>query len=337
MTKKSLFSWIFYAFLTFVSFYFSGFIGIISLIISLLLYAHIFYVLHLVWKKIRRLPHTFYKDFLLRFFSRLAFLLTLIFLLFWGFCYYENEINPAVMPFYTLTDGEKTIYFQTMIHIGREDFYKEIEKNIREKKEDGAVLFYEGVKAWTKENMEKFDSALGVEFSRDLYENFSKLYGVTFQDNENFLGIVNNYDFNIDLSIDEIMTLYEEEVKNTQENIPEEVIDVNELLVDELAKINDRQLKVLVYINQAIMNTMIKNEDIQKNLLDSFWNTALFEVILHKRNALLAESIEKSKNEKIFITYGLLHFKWVLKLLQEKNPAWYIKEVQYLYPLSTKH
>jgi len=51
------------------------------------------------------------------------------------------------MPFYTLTDGEKTIYFQTMIHIGREDFYKEIEKNIREKKEDGAVLFYEGVKA----------------------------------------------------------------------------------------------------------------------------------------------------------------------------------------------
>jgi len=118
--------------------------------------------------------------------------------------------------------------------------------------------------------MEKFDSALGVEFSPDLYENFSKLYGVTFQDNENFLGIVNNYDFNIDLSIDEIMTLYEEEVKNTQENIPEEVIDVNELLVDELAKINDRQLKVLVYINQAIMNTMIKNEDIQKNLLDSF-------------------------------------------------------------------
>jgi hypothetical protein len=57
--------------------------------------------------------------------------------------------------------------------------------------------------------MKKFDEALGINFTPTLYENFSRLYGLTFQDNNYFLELVNNYDFNIDLSIDEIIKFYE--------------------------------------------------------------------------------------------------------------------------------
>ena len=74
-----------------------------------------------------------------------------------------------------------------MVHIGRADFYKQVQENLKEKKKAGAVLFYEGVKPGTKENMEKFDAAIGIKFSKELYKNFSKLYGVTFQDNQDLL------------------------------------------------------------------------------------------------------------------------------------------------------
>jgi hypothetical protein len=50
------------------------------------------------------------------------------------------------MPFYTINNGKKTIKFQAMIHIGTVNFYKSVQKNIRESKKNGYVLFFEGVK-----------------------------------------------------------------------------------------------------------------------------------------------------------------------------------------------
>jgi hypothetical protein len=33
------------------------------------------------------------------------------------------------------------------------------------------------------------------------------------------------------------------------------------------------------------------------------------------------------------MTYWLLHFNWVLKLLQKNDPSWKIIETKYLYPI----
>jgi hypothetical protein len=60
-----------------------------------------------------------------------------------SFLVVQNELFPAKLPLYTLTNGEKTLYFQTMSHIGSEAFYQQVQKNIEKAKQEGAVLFYE--------------------------------------------------------------------------------------------------------------------------------------------------------------------------------------------------
>ena len=38
--------------------------------------------------------------------------------------------TPLKMKEYTLTNGEQTIVFQEMVHIGETDFYKQVEENL---------------------------------------------------------------------------------------------------------------------------------------------------------------------------------------------------------------
>jgi hypothetical protein len=40
------------------------------------------------------------------------------------------------MPEFTITNGDKTIVFQSMSHIGTQKFYDTVGNNIKEKKQD---------------------------------------------------------------------------------------------------------------------------------------------------------------------------------------------------------
>ena len=257
-----------------------------------------------------------------------------LFIVFGGFCFYANEVFPASMPRFTLSNGHKTVEFQAMIHIGSTDFYKQVEEFIRMKKQENYVLFFEWVQPGTDENTKKFDEALGMKFDKDLYKNFSKLYGVTFQDNQKFLWLVNDLDFNVDLSIDEIMALYSSQ-RTFPKKVSSELLDANDMILDQLALLNERQLKLLVYVNQAILNTLIKSQGLQDFMLDKIGNKALFDVILNKRNEVIAREIRDSKYDKIIVTYGLLHFDGVLKLLQTQDPNWKIIQKSEYYPISS--
>jgi vacuolar-type H+-ATPase subunit H len=61
--------------------------------------------------------------------------------------------------------------------------------------------------------------------------------------------------------MDEIVKLYEEKIStktSTGDQIKNKIpIDANKVILDTLAELNDRQLKILVYINQAILNFII--------------------------------------------------------------------------------
>lgn len=333
MTKKQIFIISLYFLFWIFLFFIGGIISLLSAFISISLYSVIFYGFYFLWKKLTKKNPIFYSDFSQIFLYKLSFFLFLCFWIIWGFSYYQNEISPAKMPFYTISNGNKIVKFQAMVHIGTPNFYKSVQKNIRQSKKNGYVLFFEGVKSWKEENMKKFDQALGINFTPDLYKNFSRLYGLTFQDNSQLLGLVNNYDFNIDLTIDEIIRLYDELPKNEAKNIPSEVQDVDTLVLEELSKLNEKQLQILVYVNQAIMNFIIKNDKLQKGILANFWNSNLFEVILNKRNELIVSEIQKSKYDKIFITYWLLHFQGIFDKLKEKDKNWKIIKQENFYPI----
>jgi hypothetical protein len=100
-----------------------------------------------------------------------------------------------------------------------------------------------------------------------------------------------------------------------------------------LSNLNDRELKILVYTNKSILNLIIKSDWIKDFVTKNFANQQLFDVILNKRNENLSKEIISSKYDKIFITYGLLHFNWVLKLLQENDSNWKIIKTEKSYPI----
>ena len=331
-SRKTILTYITIAIISIIIYYISWFQSAVKFLLSLSIYTLFFYFIHFLWVKSRKTIIIPFPEFMNYFLWKASLFIVFIILFIWWLAYLSNEKFPASMPEYTISNWDKIVKFQAMSHIWKEDFYKEVEKNLTKFKKEWWVYFYEWVKPWTKENSEKFNNAIWVQFDQDLYKNFSKLYWVVNQDNNQFIWLVNNLDFNIDLNLDQIMELYWEKKENIKpkETIP---VDANKLIIETLSNLNDKELKILVYINQAILNFIISNESTQKFLTENFSNKKLFNIILWERNKIIANEIINSKYKKIYTTYWLLHFKWVLKLLQENDPKWKIIETKYLYPI----
>lgn len=133
----------------------------------------------------------------------------LFFLLVGSFCVYQNEIEPAKLGIYSIGNGDKTVEFHSMAHIASDRFYSDTQAWVKAKKSQGYTLFFEGVRPGSEINEAKFDALLGFSFTPDLYKEFSKLYGLRQQDNHDFLGFSGAEDKNVDISIDDIISLYE--------------------------------------------------------------------------------------------------------------------------------
>lgn len=321
-----IFSWIF--------FYLNWISWILSFMVSIWFYTILFYTFHIIWRKTFNKeiidPIIYMENFAFRI-SSFLIIITMVFSIFW---YLSNEVYKAKMPEYTISNWEKTVKFQAMVHIWSKKYYNDVINNLRKFKEEWWVYFFEWVKPGSEENMNAFNNAIWVEFDENLYKNFSKLYWVTFQDTSMFLWIINNLDFNVDLSVDQIMQLYNK--KNREKNLIKTYntpIDANKEIIKTLSTLNEKELKILVYLNQAILNLIIGNDDLQWILSNNFTNKELFEVILDERNKILVNEIQKSKYDKIYITYWLLHFKWVFEELKKQDPKWEIIETKYLYPI----
>ncbi|NDK09032.1 hypothetical protein EOM39_07390 [Candidatus Gracilibacteria bacterium] len=335
ITKYTISYFFFGLFLSLIL-YMSGIIKLFETIISLIIYSIFFYFIYYLWKSFRKKEKKGFDEYLKIFIYKATIFIYVMFFIVGGFAYYNNEISPAMMPEYTITNGDKIVVFQSMSHIAKQNFYNEVEKNIQKFKSNSGVYFYEGVKPGTKESSEKFDEALGINFTPDLYKHMSRLYGVTFQDNNRFLGLVNNLDFNVDLDLDQIIKIYEEKKinkKNKKDAENKQIINASEEILNKLNLLKDKELEVLIYINQAILNLVIKNDKEAKELLKDFGNQDLFSVILDERNDNLSKEIMSSKYSKIYITYGLLHFEGVFELLKKQDSNWKIVKTNYLYPI----
>ena len=313
-------------------FYISWILWILQFIIFILIYGSIFYWIYFLYKKIRKKETENYKKYLLNFIKKSSLSFIIIWIIIWIFWYYQNSISPATMSEITLSDWKKIIIFQEMSHIWSENFYNKIKNNLENYKKQWFVYFFEWVKSGKKENHKKFNQAIWIDFNPDLYKDFSKLYWVTFQDNSIYLNLVNSLDFNVDVWIDWIMQEYEaltqsfpwgREVATDLWN-KEKPIDINSEIINKLSELNEKQLKVLIFINKAILSALIKSDWAQKLISDNFANKKLFDIILDWRNKVLSEEIIKSKYNKIYITYWKLHFDWVLKLLQKHDKNWKI-------------
>lgn len=342
MKIKYIISYVFLAIFSIILLYISWIKWLIDLVISLFLYSLITYVFYFCWKKLRKKEYLNYKNYINLFLYKINSLLILLLLILWWFWYYQNELYPAQMPTITISNWKKEVIFQAMSHIWTQSFYDKVRNNIIEAKKRWFVYFFEWVKPWKPQSTNEFNTALWVKFDKDLYKNFSKIYWVVYQDNSYFLWLWDKNcnsdycDFNVDLNMDEIISYYREKletqpkIENNSGKLP---IDVNNEIINTLSKLNDKELKILVFVNKSILNLIIKSDKIQDLITSNFSNKILFDVILNKRNEIVAQKIISSKYNKIITTYGLLHFDWVFKLLKKSDNNWKIIKKKVLYPI----
>ena len=92
-----------------------------------------------------------------------------------------------------------------MIHIGSENFYNSIKKDMQSLKDRDYVFFYEGVRVGTPESLEKLSNLMGMDVSPEMYDILANMAGLVVQETERFQGILP--ETNVDLSTDDIITL----------------------------------------------------------------------------------------------------------------------------------
>lgn len=336
MEKKQIFRLSIIFLLSLVLGFLFWFTSFLYFFIFVFFYWSLFYILSFPFKKFKNKDLEFFNRenfwrFSYNFLYRISVSFAIILSILASLAYYENEISPAMMPVYHISNWDKKIVFHSMSHIASPEFYLDVKNDIDSLRKNWYILFYEWVRPWTKESNDKFDQALWVKFDKNLYKNMSKLYWLVNQDNSLF---VYSWAKNVDLNMDEIVDIYQKlekkETKKISSNQIKEPIDMNKLIDESVASLSDRQLSIIKYVNRAIMNIIIKNENIQDLMYQAIWNKALMDTILEKRNEYLVKAIESEEEKNIVITYWLLHFKWVFEELQKKDKNWKIEKVNYL-------
>ncbi|MBB1564683.1 hypothetical protein HG430_001420 [Candidatus Gracilibacteria bacterium] len=331
LKKKDFYSILFFGLLFGYTFYLSGISTVLESILGLIILLIAFYVIYFLIKKIFRSKNiTGFGPFSSIYCFCVSIIFSICIAIVGGFSYYYNEISPAYMPQYTLTNGDKTVVFQSMAHIGGKGFYNYVAEDLKKHKDEGYLHFFEGVRPGTKENMEEFNKALGMNFDKDIYTNMSKLYGVTFQDYNAIIGsqIINpTSDVNIDISVDDIMNEYKK--LKTPDSTEGDILDYGETMKNLVDRLNQRELNLVTYINRAVLNLLLGNRDIMMKM-GKIGNDEIWQVIIGKRNEVVANAIINGKIvKKYYVTYGLLHFDGIFELLKKNDPNWKITKTTY--------
>jgi hypothetical protein len=85
------------------------------------------------------------------------------------------QSGPTAVPLVTVSNGQKTLVFQGMQHVGSEDFYKSVVFDLEKTLIDGYTLFYEGVQPvpgrpdlteWFNKTLRGSDKDIGADYTK---------------------------------------------------------------------------------------------------------------------------------------------------------------------------
>ncbi len=268
------------------------------------------------------------------------FLLTIVMA---GPIYYlliKTETDPALMPRVTLSNGEKTVVYQGMMHIGSERFYKQVVYDAEQALSDGYVLYYEGIQPDPQGDKWFADTLAGGADLSANYQAMGKICGLRFQ-LDYFKLLQKDMEAHpeshvtADVSTLRMKQEYERLVatdpafasaaKNgaARNASPEEVEAMNSM-VEFLEKGTEGQRKLAGVVCRWMMNG-VKARNEEPKPLD--------KVILDFRNRALVDRIMADSHDKIYITYGAHHLDGVIPLLKERDPRWQVESVSWIRPI----
>ncbi len=260
------------------------------------------------------------------------------------------QSGPTAVPLATLSNGQKTVVFQGMQHIGSEDFYKSVVFDLEQALADGYTLFYEGVTPvdgrpdltdWFNQTLRgsKQDLSAG-------YKKMAEQCGLSFQLNyfdpikadmaihpsrhitadTNFLEMKTEYDrlLREDTVFAAAMAAKAAKAKQATSNSGGDPFALF-LGIVEGATPEQKKLAGIVcrgVLGMAVSGALGEEKDPSNRIIVDF------------RNRALARFVDESKSDKIYITYGAAHFPGFFAELQKRDPKFAIRAVKGVRPMT---
>lgn len=247
---------------------------------------------------------------------------------------------------YTITDGNRTIVFQTMKHIGLKSFYHSVGNEMTAYRKQNYKIFAESM-GYIKNPLNDKDPMYQKE--KEAFIKESLVYKSKTQEIENaYLKgvkytfqnlVIDNYMEYDDIQIDIDATTKKEDISNLINNSEKDISDkkVESLSSDDysydsfLSNLILRPKTTIFVENVHSSSAFIgfsKYIDRIKMVFD-LKEKYRQEIVMDKRNQILADAILLHKGN-IYIEYGSAHFKPVFNLLNEKtNNSFKIIDVEY--------
>jgi hypothetical protein len=252
-------------------------------------------------------------------------------------------LNPPLVPQATLTNGDKTVVFQGMMHIGSEGFYKSVVFDVEEALSEGYTIFYEGVQddpagdEWFSQTL-----AGGGDLSSS-YTALGDICGLSFQLDyfkllEADKAVHPERHVAADVSTAEMMREYQRLVDTdpdfaaraaaAQAPAPKEGETTGGgvgTLLGMVQGATPGQRQLIGYACRGWMSTILGSKSAP---------SALDPVILDFRNRELAKRIEAGP-DKIYITYGAGHLPGLIAELKASDPAWDVGSIKWMRAIDT--
>ncbi len=254
--------------------------------------------------------------------------------------------GPTAVPLVTVSNGQKTVVFQGMQHVGSEEFYKSVVFDLEKALTDGYTLFYEGVQPvpgrpelteWFNKTLRGSDKDIGADYTKMADECGLQFQLNYFQSIAADMAIHPARHVTADVSYEDMKTEYDRLMREdpafaaamaawqAKAKTAGGATDEFAPLVAAMAGTTPGQKRLIGIVCRGVLGMAISGA-----LGDE--NTPTNRIIVDFRNRALARFVAESKADKIYITYGAAHFPGFFAELQRLDPAFSIRSIKGVRP-----
>jgi hypothetical protein len=260
------------------------------------------------------------------------------------------QSGPTAVPLATLSNGQKTVVFQGMQHIGSEDFYKSVVFDLEQALTDGYTLFYEGVaEVAGRPDLTIWFNEILLGNKQDLSAGYKKIAnecGLSFQ-LDYWAPLIADMRANpsrhltADTNYLEMKTEYDRLVREDSAWAADMAARATRLAKAAKADEGDPMAAYLGMLSGASAEQKKLAGIVCRGVLGMAVSGALGKekdpanrVILDLRNRTLARFVAESTADKIYITYGAAHLPGFFAELKKHDPKFEIRSVKGIRPLA---
>lgn len=254
--------------------------------------------------------------------------------------YSNGGLTETSNTTYTLSNGDKTVVFQSMTHIGLPSFYQQVGEEMNEYRKDGYSIFLEGIGHYDDKKIRKGDPRYEevvkkyteiVESNRVPYAK--KMMNNKYVSQNEAMSFYYSYDDSyIDFTTAELKESIENSLKQKKGNDTDKE-KIKELYSDTLGNHEDAFKRLLEDETSFILACNLDDfflftvvDDKIMPFISKIMNNPDLEVdiTMTARNKKISDAINSSDNKNIYIVYGSRHFSGVLENLERNDPKWTI-------------